>query len=134
MTQSMPANPFNYLRSVPPAAFLGRWPLVRTIAQDLLGASDNSHAIIAGRRLGKTSLLRALEHQDVPADRTTEAEKLAKRVDALIEEVAKPDPDRVLVEAHTKDLTRVASVFQSILPAVVRIAGQIIALVTGIGS
>ena len=72
--------------------------------------------------------------QDVPADRTTEAEKLAKRVDALIEEVAKPDPDRVLVEAHTKDLTRVASVFQSILPAVVRIAGQIIALVTGIGS
>jgi len=59
----MPRNPFRYLQPVAPEAFLGRWPLVKRIALDLLLDEGDSHAIIAGRRCGKSSLLNALAHQ-----------------------------------------------------------------------
>jgi hypothetical protein len=56
-------NPFRYLQYVSPDGFIGRWPLVESIAQDLHAKNGNSHAIIAGQRCGKTSLLEALAHQ-----------------------------------------------------------------------
>jgi len=59
----MQRNPFRYLQPVAPDAFLGRWPLVKRIALDLLLDEGDSHAIIAGRRCGKSSLLNALAHQ-----------------------------------------------------------------------
>lgn len=59
----MPRNPFQYLRPVPPEAFVGRWPLVCEIAEDLLLEGGESHALVAGRRCGKSSLLVALAHQ-----------------------------------------------------------------------
>jgi hypothetical protein len=55
------SNPFNFNNPTPPAKFLGRWDLVDEIAKDLCAAQGNSHAIIAGRRCGKTSLLHALQ-------------------------------------------------------------------------
>ncbi|MCX6043975.1 MAG: AAA-like domain-containing protein [Chloroflexi bacterium] len=56
-------NPFRYLQSVSPSDFVGRWPLVESIAQDLILENGDSHAIIAGQRYGKTSILSALSHQ-----------------------------------------------------------------------
>src|SRR5689334_19311538 len=58
-----PRNPFRYLQPVPPAAFVGRWALVKRMALDLTLDEGDSHAIIAGRRCGKSSLLNALAHQ-----------------------------------------------------------------------
>jgi hypothetical protein len=59
----MARNPFQYLQSVTPEAFVGRWPLVKHIADDLAHEQGDSHAIIAGQRCGKTSLLLALAQQ-----------------------------------------------------------------------
>jgi len=56
-------NPFRYLQYVSPDDFIGRWPLVDSIAQDLRADHGDSHAIIAGQRCGKTSLLEALAYQ-----------------------------------------------------------------------
>ncbi len=56
-------NPFRYLQSVSHSDFVGRWPLVESIAQDLVSENGDSHAIIAGQRYGKTSILGALSHQ-----------------------------------------------------------------------
>ncbi len=56
-------NPFRYLQHVSPSDFIGRWPLVESIAQDLTRKNGDSHAIIAGQRYGKTSMLEALSHQ-----------------------------------------------------------------------
>lgn len=58
-----PRNPFRYLKPVPPSQFLGRWSLVKKMAQDLLLDDGDSHACIGGRRFGKTSLLMALHHE-----------------------------------------------------------------------
>jgi hypothetical protein len=54
-------NPFQYGLPVTPEQFVGRWPLVSTIA-GVLVAGGTSHACIGGRRIGKTSLLYALRH------------------------------------------------------------------------
>ncbi|MBN1147042.1 MAG: AAA-like domain-containing protein [Anaerolineales bacterium] len=59
----MPKNPFQYLRPVSPEDFIGRWRLVREIADDLTLEGGESHAIVGGRRCGKSSLLVALAHQ-----------------------------------------------------------------------
>ena len=59
----MPANPFQYLRPVPPQDFVGRWGLVNEIAENLLVEGGDSHAVIAGRRCGKSSLMLALAYQ-----------------------------------------------------------------------
>jgi hypothetical protein len=56
-------NPFQFLLPVDPAKFLGRWPLVKRIALDLTLDNGDSHAIIAGRRCGKSSLLGAIAYQ-----------------------------------------------------------------------
>lgn len=59
----MNSNPFQYLDPVAPAAFVARWPLVKRIALDLILEGGNSHAIIAGRRCGKSSVLLATAYQ-----------------------------------------------------------------------
>jgi hypothetical protein len=59
----MARNPFQYLQPTTHDAFVGRWPLVKHIAYDLAHNEGNSHAIIAGQRCGKTSLLMTLAHQ-----------------------------------------------------------------------
>lgn len=59
----MPPNPFQYLDPVTPKAFVARWPLIKRIALDLTLEGGNSHAIIAGRRCGKSSSLVAVAHQ-----------------------------------------------------------------------
>src|ERR1700730_10763772 len=56
-------NPFRYLQPVPPAEFLGRLDLVEEVVEDVLAATGDSHAVIGGRRYGKTSLLTTLEWQ-----------------------------------------------------------------------
>jgi len=59
----MTDNPFHYLLPVSPEDFVGRWPLVKSIAQDLTLNDGDSHAIIAGRRCGKSSILNAIVYQ-----------------------------------------------------------------------
>ena len=54
-------NPFNFNDPVLPERFLGRWDIVNGIVKDLCVAQNNSHAIIGGRRCGKTSLLHKLQ-------------------------------------------------------------------------
>jgi len=56
----MDSNPFRYLLPVSPENFVGRWALVKHIASDMKLIDGDSHAIIAGRRCGKSSLLRAI--------------------------------------------------------------------------
>jgi len=59
----MKSNPFQYLDPVAPEAFVARWPLVKRIAFDLALEGGNAHAIISGRRCGKSSVLVATAHQ-----------------------------------------------------------------------
>jgi hypothetical protein len=56
-------NPFHYLLPVNPESFVGRWPLVKSIASDLKQINGDSYFIIAGRRCGKSSLLNAIAYQ-----------------------------------------------------------------------
>lgn len=56
------ANPFHYNRPVRPENFVGRWPLVHKIADDLARVDGESYAIVGGRRFGKSSTLLALQH------------------------------------------------------------------------
>ncbi|MEM7132786.1 MAG: CHAT domain-containing protein [Chloroflexota bacterium] len=56
-------NPFQYNLPVDPDRFVGRWPLVERMALELTIDRGDSFALIAGRRMGKSSLLRALSHQ-----------------------------------------------------------------------
>lgn len=56
-------NPFQYLLPVAPETFVGRRLLVRQMAIDLTVDKGDSHALIAGRRCGKSSLLMALGEQ-----------------------------------------------------------------------
>jgi len=65
-------NPFNFNDPTPPDKFLGRWDTANRIAEDLCAAQSNSHAIIAGRRCGKTSLLHALQDRLLRRLATTE--------------------------------------------------------------
>jgi len=55
-------NPFHYNRPVEPQDFVGRWPLVHQVADDLARVNGESYAIVGGRRFGKSSLLLALKH------------------------------------------------------------------------
>jgi len=55
------SNPFNFNDPTPTDKFLGRWDTVNGIVKDLCAAQNNSHAIIGGRRCGKTSLLHMLQ-------------------------------------------------------------------------
>jgi len=55
-------NPFHYLNAVSPNEFIGRWPLVKQMGDDLVLDHGDSYACIGGRRFGKTSLLNVLHH------------------------------------------------------------------------
>jgi hypothetical protein len=57
----MRRNPFNFTMPVPPQKLVGRWEQVQEIANDLMNPGGNSHAVIGGRRFGKTSFLLALQ-------------------------------------------------------------------------
>ncbi|MCC6190318.1 MAG: ATP-binding protein [Anaerolineales bacterium] len=58
----MKPNPFQYLDPVRPEAFVGRWPLVKGLDLNLRLEGGNSHAFIAGRRCGKSSVLATVGH------------------------------------------------------------------------
>lgn len=58
----MEENPFEYLLPVHPDQFFGRWSLVGLIARDVTRVKGGSHAIIGGRRFGKSSLIIALHN------------------------------------------------------------------------
>src|SRR5690348_14125783 len=56
------SNPFNFGTPVAPQQMVGRWPLVQTVAKDLLNPGGHFHMIVGGRRFGKSSFLKALHH------------------------------------------------------------------------
>lgn len=56
------SNPFNFGTPVSPKKFVGRWDQVEKISDDLLNVDGHSHAIIGGRRSGKSSFLEALQY------------------------------------------------------------------------
>lgn len=55
-------NPFNFGAPVPPGKFVGRWPEAEKIVNDLLNPGGHSYAVVGGRRVGKSSLLEAVQH------------------------------------------------------------------------
>lgn len=55
-----PANPYNYNLPTPPEMFYGRRAELDQLLTDLSATPGDSHAVIGGRRMGKTSLLEAL--------------------------------------------------------------------------
>lgn len=57
-----PRNPFQVGKPVAPEHFVGRWPLVKKMAQQLIQDDGPSYAVIGGRRIGKSSLLSVLAH------------------------------------------------------------------------
>ncbi len=57
----MSKNPFNYGNPVSGKQFIGRWKQVEDVASDLSNSGGHSHALIGGRRFGKSSFLKALE-------------------------------------------------------------------------
>lgn len=59
----MKHNPYNYNMPVGPEMFYGRDAQLSAIVRQLLAATGDSIALIGGRRMGKTSLLEALERQ-----------------------------------------------------------------------
>ena len=57
-------NPYNFTRPVTnPNMFFGRTELVEKLMQGLTSDAPSSFAVYGGRRMGKTSLMRMLEHQ-----------------------------------------------------------------------
>jgi hypothetical protein len=56
-------NPFYYPNPVLPDAFVGRQNILRDISKALVEDPGASYAIIAGRRLGKTSILMSLAYK-----------------------------------------------------------------------
>ena len=59
----MTDNPFQYSRPVLPDALVGRQTSLHALLSDLTRLNGDSFAVIAGRRCGKSSYLRALDHQ-----------------------------------------------------------------------
>ena len=57
----MTKNPFNFTRPVSSQKLVGRWEQIQEVANDLMNPGGNSHAVIGGRRFGKTSFLLALQ-------------------------------------------------------------------------
>jgi hypothetical protein len=55
-------NPFNFGTPVPPHKFVGRWQQIDVIVEDLVNNEGHSHAIIGGRRFGKSSFLETLQY------------------------------------------------------------------------
>jgi hypothetical protein len=70
--------------------------------------------------------------QQVPADRSGDAELVTKRVEALVEEALKPTPDVELVAFNAERLRRAADVLAPVLPNTRQVADQIIALVSSL--
>jgi hypothetical protein len=54
-------NPFNFGNPVPPNKMVGRWKMANAIVNDLMNANGHSHMVVGGRRIGKSSLLEALQ-------------------------------------------------------------------------
>jgi len=65
--------------------------------------------------------------QQVPTQQVGEAEKVAKRAQALVEEAGKPNPDKEFVEFSGESLKKAAQNIAGVLPAVLPIATQIVA-------
>jgi len=63
-------NPFHYPNPVLPEAFVGRQTILRDTAKALVEDPGASYAIIAGRRMGKTSLLMSLAYRLSPSKQT----------------------------------------------------------------
>ncbi len=55
-------NPFNFGTPVPHYKFVGRWDQINAIVEDLVNSEGHSHAVIGGRRFGKSSFLEALQN------------------------------------------------------------------------
>jgi hypothetical protein len=65
--------------------------------------------------------------QQLPPQHAGEAEKLAKRAQALVEEVGKPTPDKEFAEFSGESLKKAAQNIAGVLPAVLPIVTQIVA-------
>jgi ElaB/YqjD/DUF883 family membrane-anchored ribosome-binding protein len=63
--------------------------------------------------------------QQVPPEQAKEAETLAKRLETLLEESGKPEPDREMVAFSAQSLQKAASNIAAVLPAVLPIATRI---------
>lgn len=63
--------------------------------------------------------------QQVPPEKAADAEKVSERVDSLMKEAQKPNPDKEKIEFNVNSLKRAATSIAEVLPAVLPIATQI---------
>jgi hypothetical protein len=63
--------------------------------------------------------------QHVPSEQAKEAETLAKRLETLVEESGKPEPDREVVAFSAQSLQKAASNIAAVVPAVLPVANRI---------
>ncbi len=68
-------NPFNFGKPVSPQKFVGRREQIEDVVTDLINPGGHSHAIIGGRRFGKTSFLVALQDMLIKQLEHTEPEE-----------------------------------------------------------
>jgi hypothetical protein len=54
-------NPFSYGKPVSGSRFVGRWEQIYNVLDDITNPGGDSHALIGGRRFGKTSFLETLQ-------------------------------------------------------------------------
>lgn len=68
------------------------------------------------------------QHLDqVPSEKVADAEKVSKRVEALVEEVEQAEPDQEMVGITAESLKRAATNLAKVVPTVLPIATQIVA-------
>jgi hypothetical protein len=68
--------------------------------------------------------------QQIPSDRSEEAEKVSKRVEALIKDSSSENPDKERVEITGESLLLAAKNLASVTPVVLTIATQIVDFVS----
>lgn len=64
-----------------------------------------------------------------PNERAMDAEKVSKRVETLVDEANKPDPDRELFEFNLESLKKAIAMLSTVVPLVVPVADKIITLI-----
>lgn len=110
------------------AAFSGATMNIRS---HLESATNAAEQVPHGDDTQRTALLQAVEElrmqlEQISQQHSEEVLKVAKRLDALVQEVAEEEPDAEMVTITGEGLKRAAANLAAVLPTVVRIAGEVV--------
>jgi hypothetical protein len=104
------------------------------IRSTLSNASQQIGAISSSDQRAKDELRQLIDQlgaslQQVPREHSSTAETAAKRAAAMVEEAAKPSPDREMIAFSGESLKKAAANLAQVAPTVLAIATQIVAQV-----